>query len=101
MRNRLVAFVACLLLPAISFAGGLFGTLKQGKDPAPAGTEIKVEIGGKTYTGKTDASGRYNIGVGPTGKATISVAGASLEVTVYKDPVQCNLILDGGTLKTQ
>ncbi len=74
-KNILLALM--LLLPTLSFAGEIFGTLKKDGKPV-VNQEVKFTQNGKLIgTAKTDDKGYFSIVLKPIGKLTIEVAGYS------------------------
>jgi hypothetical protein len=65
-----------LLLPALTFAGEIFGTIKKDGKPL-ANQEVIITSSTGTVIGKatTDANGYYTINVKPIGKCTLSLTG--------------------------
>jgi len=64
-----------LLLPALSFAGEFFGTIKKDGKPL-ANQEITIVQNGKVIgTTKTDEKGYYSVVVKQFGKCTLEIPG--------------------------
>ena len=73
IKNILLAMM--LLLPTLSFAGEIFGTLKKDGKPVVS-QEVKFTQNGKVIgTAVTDEKGYFSIVIKPIGKVTIEVAG--------------------------
>src|SRR5687767_6820491 len=72
---RHIFILLILLLPVLSFAGEIFGTLKKDGKPL-AKQEVKIMQNGKEIaTATTDATGYFSVVVKPIGKLTIEVPG--------------------------
>ncbi len=75
MKTKNILLALMLLLPTLTFAGEIFGTLKKGGKPL-AKQEVKFSQNGKLI-GKatTDANGYFAIDIKPIGKISIELAG--------------------------
>ena len=95
------------LLPGSAFAGRVFGDIKLGGKPAPAGVALKIErVTGDEKkptlvaadAGSTDQYGSYKLNVKDPGKCVLTVTyekqTASLEVFSYKEATRYDLILE-------
>ncbi len=72
-KNIILALM--LLLPTLTFAGEIFGTLKKDGKPV-ANQEVKFTQNGKLIgTATTDASGYFSYTIKPIGKLSIEIAG--------------------------
>ncbi len=70
-----ILFCLLLLLPALSFAGEIFGTLKKDGKPL-AKQEVKITQNAKVIgVDTTDAKGYFSFVVKPIGKCTIQLSG--------------------------
>ena len=70
-----ILFLILLLLPAISFAGEIFGTLKKDGKPL-VNQEVKITQNGKLIaTMTTDEKGYFSAVIKPIGKISIEVTG--------------------------
>ena len=75
IQTKNLLFCLLLLLPALSFAGEIFGTLKKDGKPL-AKQEVKIMQNGKEIaTATTDATGYFAVVLKPIGKLTIEVPG--------------------------
>ena len=70
-----IMFLLLLLLPALSFAGEIFGTLKKDGKPLVK-QEVKFIQNGKVLgTATTDEKGYFSIVLKPVGKISLEVTG--------------------------
>ena len=70
-----ILFCLLLLMPALSFAGEIFGTLKKDGKPL-AKQEVKFMQGDRLIaTATTDANGYFSVIVKPIGKLTVQLPG--------------------------
>jgi len=75
MKTRNIFVFVLFLLPALTFAGEIFGTLKKDGKPV-AKQEVLITQGGKTIgRDTTDAKGYYSITVKPVGQCKLEVSG--------------------------
>jgi hypothetical protein len=83
IQTKNILFCLLLLLPALSFAGEIFGTLKKDGKPL-AKQEIKIMQNAKVIgVDTTDEKGYFSFVVKPIGKCTIQLAaydGATFDV---------------------
>lgn len=99
-------FVAKALLPALILfsttvaAGQISGTIRNANGPL-VGIKVSINCNGKTSSGTTDDSGRYNIYVAATGPCTLTTGAASAQVFSSHQPTRHNFILLGSSLKRQ
>jgi len=75
MKAKNIFVFILFLMPALTFAGEIFGTLEKDGKPM-SNQEILITQGGKTI-GKdtTDAKGYYSITVKPVGQCKLEVTG--------------------------
>lgn len=70
-----ILFFLMLLVPAITFAGEIFGTIKKDGKPL-AQQEVRIVQNGQVIgTTKTDANGYYSITIKQVGKVTLELPG--------------------------
>jgi len=70
-----IMFCLLFLLPTLSFAGEIFGTLKKDGKPL-AKQEIKISQAGKEIgVATTDEKGYFSFTVKPVGKCTLTLTG--------------------------
>jgi hypothetical protein len=85
-----------LLLPALTFAGEIFGTLKKDGKPL-ANQEVRLLQNGQVIgTAKTDDKGYYSITVKQVGKCTLDLPGyegATFDVFSTNNSTQYTLTL--------
>jgi len=75
MKTRNIFAFVLFLLPALTFAGEIFGTLKKDGKPV-AKQEVLITQAGKTIgRDTTDAKGYYSITVKPVGQCKLEVSG--------------------------
>ena len=75
MKTRNFFLLLMFILPTLSFAGEIYGTLKKDGKPL-AGTEIKVMQGDKEFgTVKTDENGYFSITIKQVGAFKLQVVG--------------------------
>ncbi len=73
IKNMLLCLL--LLLPVLTFAGEIFGTLKKDGKPLVK-QEVKIIQNGKVIgTDTTDEKGYYSIIIKPVGKCTLELTG--------------------------
>lgn len=99
---RVVTCALCLILlyPALTYAGQIFGSLREGRRSVGQGVPVEVICGRDRYPAQTDAYGSYNIYAPKTGKCTFMVRykGQSTHVVYsYRDPVRYDFeLIQGG-----
>ena len=72
-KNILICLL--LLLPALTFAGEIFGTIKKDGKPLVK-QEVSITLNGKVIgRDTTDEKGYFSLTVKPVGKCTIGVTG--------------------------
>jgi hypothetical protein len=99
----------CFALPTSAWAGRVFGDIKLGDKPLPAGGPVKIARvtteDGKSRTASvpadstaTDEFGSYKLMVKEPGKCVLAIVyekqTASLEVFSYKEATRYDLILE-------
>jgi hypothetical protein len=105
----LVLALLCLVLPSGARAGRVFGDIRLGDKPLPAGVPVKI-VRVTTEDGKprtaavpsdstaTDEFGSYKLMVKEPGKCVLAIVyekqTASLEVFSYKEATRYDLILE-------
>ena len=109
MRRPILVLLVLLvcLLPGSAFAGRVFGDIKLGDKPLPAGVAVKIErVTGDDKkptlvaadAGATDQYGSYKLMVKDPGKCRLTMTyekqTASLEVFAYKEATRYDLILE-------
>ena len=104
MRHRLTAALVLLscCLPAGAQAGRIFGDVRMGGKPLPAGVPVKIArvLPGAVTADSTatDAFGAYKLMVKDTGKCLLTIAyekrTATLEVFSYKEATRYDLVLE-------
>jgi hypothetical protein len=63
---------ALMLLATSTFGGEIYGTIKEGDQPAKAAS-LEVKIGDKTYSAVTDEFGNYRVVIAETGKCQLTI----------------------------
>src|SRR5262245_21570156 len=71
MKGFVVVFFAAML-PVAAFAGNIFGSLSENRQPAK-GVDVTVTCGSNQYRARTDDDGSYNLRVDEPGRCTLSV----------------------------
>jgi hypothetical protein len=61
------------LFAASSFAGEIYGTIKEGDKPVGKGTTLEIKSSAKTYSAVTDDFGNYRVVVAETGKCELTI----------------------------
>ena len=72
-RSPMLFLLPFVIFPAMSYAGEMFGTLREGGKAVPKGIKIEVVAADTTYAGETDAYGSYRLFVVEKGKCTLKV----------------------------
>jgi hypothetical protein len=107
MRHRFIVSLVALscCFPAGAHAGRLFGDIRMGGKPVPAGVPIKIarlaqgEAGAPAADSTaTDAYGAYKLTVKEQGKCLLTIRyekqTATLEVFSYKEATRYDLVLE-------
>jgi hypothetical protein len=104
MRHRVIATLVLLscCLPAAAQAGRIFGDIRMGGKPLPAGVSMKiarVTPGAVTADSTaTDKFGAYKLMVKEAGKCVLTLVyekqTAKLEVFSYKEATRYDLVLE-------
>jgi hypothetical protein len=98
--KRIVGMLGLLaLVSSAALAGEIYGKITTARAAVTEGTGVEIKCGDKTFPAtKTDKAGAYHFGVPATGKCTVSVKQkdqtASLEIAVYDEPVQVDIVLE-------
>lgn len=86
-----------LLIPYLTIAGEIYGSIKKGRKPLGKDVPIEIKIGDKEYSTKTDRYGSYRIFVMETGNCTLTVKGTksspSIQISSYKNSIRYDLVL--------
>jgi hypothetical protein len=71
----LIRFISLTLAlsTASTFAGEIYGTIKEGKEPVGKGVTLEVKSSVKTYSATTDDFGNYRVVVAETGKCDLTI----------------------------
>jgi hypothetical protein len=91
-----------LALTALVSAAEIHGTISENGKPLPQGVAVKLDCGGTSASGSTDAFGGYSVKINATGECKVSIdykgASASLPVTIYEKPSRYDLVVktEGG-----
>lgn len=108
-RNILLLVAFCCCIPAGAQAGRLFGDIRMGGKPLPAGVPVTIarapaaDDKGKSNpptadSTATDAYGAYKLSVKEEGKCVLSILyekkTVSLEVFSYKEATRYDLVLE-------
>ncbi len=73
MKRFMLCACALALFPALTLAGEIYGTLREGAKTVAKGIKIEVVTPKKTYTAETDAYGSYRLYIAEKGKYTMKV----------------------------
>jgi len=73
LRSFLALIFAIIVSSSLTFAGEIFGSLKEKNVAVAKGTKIEVIIEKKTYTAETDEFGSYRLFVPEKGKCALKV----------------------------
>lgn len=65
--------LALTLIAASSFAGEIYGTIKEGDKPVGKGTKVEVKSSANSYSAVTDDFGNYRVVVAETGKCELTI----------------------------
>jgi hypothetical protein len=65
--------LALTLFAASSYAGEIYGTIKEGDKPVGKDTKLEIKSAAKTYPAVTDEFGNYRVIVAETGKCEITI----------------------------
>lgn len=104
MKNIPLILLGCTIGVASSFAGEIYGTIKEGDKPVPKGIAVSIMPGGTDdraqptpKPSETDDYGNYRVIVPETGKCTITVKfkeqSVTAEVQSYSTPVRFDWVL--------
>lgn len=86
--KRFICLLALLGVSTYLLAGEIYGTLRIGNRPVPAGLEITINVGGVDYCTQTDAHGAFRVRVGRNGPGVLKVdiSGAQASIRIYSSP---------------
>lgn len=83
---------------ASSFAGEIYGTIKENGKPIAKDVPVTIELNGKKYSKPTDEFGTYRIIVAETGKGTVNIPfkqqTIGCEIQSYSSPVRFDLVIE-------
>ncbi len=102
MRKTAWSTLLGLALTALVSAAEIHGTISENGKPLPQGVAVKLDCGGTSASGSTDAFGGYSVKISATGDCKVSIdykgAAASLPVTIYEKPSRYDLVVktEGG-----
>jgi hypothetical protein len=86
------------LAPAMSQAGEIYGTIKEGGKPVGPGVKVTINSGEKSYSRETDTYSSYRAYIRETGpvKITVEYKGQkpSTDASSYEGAVRFNLVLE-------
>jgi len=90
--------LALTLFAASSFAGEIYGTIKEGDKPVDKGTTLEIKSSAKIYSAVTDEFGNYRVVVVEPGKCEITIhfkeQSISGEIQSYWNPSRFDLALE-------
>jgi hypothetical protein len=91
-------FIALTLFPGSSFAGEVYGTIKEGDKPVDKGTALEIKSTAKTYPAVTDEFGNYRVVVAEPGTCEITIhfkdQSISGEIQSYWNPSRFDWALE-------
>jgi hypothetical protein len=97
MKKSLSLFFFFLLIPAVLWAGEIYGSIREGGKAIGPGVRIEVLFSGKTYATQTDPYGSYRIYIPGKGRGMLKVyyggQPATLVVFSYDRSVRYDLFL--------
>lgn len=94
MRQTKMFLLITLLIPAIAFAGDIFGTItKNGKPFAKQPVVITTAAGKVIKADSTDAFGYFTLTIKQLGQFKLSAGGAVTDVTSNSSPTGYTFIL--------
>ena len=73
IKNSILFLILLLIFTSITFAGEVFGTLREDGKAVTKGIKVEVVTPKKTYTAVTDTYGSYRLYVLEKGKCTLKV----------------------------
>ena len=96
---RLFVATLCLALcGTVAAAGEIYGTIREGGRPLPAGTKLEVKCPKGTYSAETDKIGAWRLFAPEQGKCTLTVrlgdAAPSMTVSSFEDSARYALVLE-------
>ena len=98
MKTFRFVLLAQTLFVGSSFAGEIYGTIKEGKELVPKSTTIEIKSSAKTYSAVTDEFGNYRVAVAETGKCEFTVhfkdQSVSAEMQSYWNPSRFDWVLE-------
>jgi hypothetical protein len=87
MKIRKILFIILVLIPALTFAGEIFGTItKNGKPFAKQLVKITASDGKVIKSDSTDAFGYFSINIKQVGQFKLQVGGAVADVSSNNSP---------------
>jgi len=94
---RFVLFFV-LLLPCLSLAGEIYGSVKEGKSNVGQGIKIEIVSAGRVDSTRTDRLSSFRLFIPKPGKCTLRVhyqsQTPSLVIYSYETPVRYDLVLE-------
>jgi hypothetical protein len=73
IKNSVSLLILLLLFSSITFAGEIYGTLREGGKAVTKGIKVEIVTPKKTYSTLTDTYGSYRLYVPEKGKCTFKV----------------------------
>ena len=94
MKIKKLLFIILVLIPALTFAGNIFGTItKNGKPFAKQLVKITANDGTVIKSDSTDAFGYFSITIKQVGQFKLNAGGAVTDVTSNNSPTGYTFIL--------
>jgi hypothetical protein len=98
MKKFAIALLSLVFPLSTATAGEVYGTLKEGGKPVPAGTKVEVRCPKGSYSAETDKTGSWRLFAQEQGKCTLTVkvgdAAPSMTVHSFEDSARYTLILE-------
>jgi hypothetical protein len=95
MRLTLLILIACA---GSSFAGEVYGTIKENGKPVEKGTSVSITPGADSVAKQTDEFGGYRIFVPEAGPCTLNITykgkPVSCAIQSYTKPTRFDLVLE-------
>jgi hypothetical protein len=94
MKTRKMFLLLLFVIPAIAFAGDIFGTItKNGKPFAKQLVKITTANGTVLKTDSTDAFGYFTMNIKQVGQFKLNAGGAATDVTSNNSPNSYTFVL--------
>ena len=102
MKIKQMLLVLLFVIPVLTFAGNIFGTItKNGKPFAKQLVKITTNDGTLIKSDSTDALGYFSITIKQVGQVKLSAGGATTDISSNNSPTGYNFILVQNNSKWQ